>query len=111
MVNKESSWPDWKYPSWRESVKGLTVEGWLEGRREADGAEGLWRVHDDLYDLSSWVHSHPGGAEWLVNTKVAFLLHVLRTFSILTYTAHCLSTTASRWIVSEPPKYVLLHYK
>uniref|UniRef100_A0A1B6H6A9 Cytochrome b5 heme-binding domain-containing protein n=2 Tax=Homalodisca liturata TaxID=320908 RepID=A0A1B6H6A9_9HEMI len=69
MPNLESSWPDWKYPEWREKGGQLTADGWLEGRREVDGAEGLWRVHDGLYELSSWVHSHPGGSQWLEITK------------------------------------------
>ncbi len=31
--------------------------------------EDLWRVGDDVYDLSSFVNVHPGGAEWLELTK------------------------------------------
>jgi cytochrome b involved in lipid metabolism len=31
----------------------------------------LWRVHDALYDLSSFVDVHPGGSEWLRLTKVS----------------------------------------
>lgn len=46
---------------------------WLEAKRETDGAEGLWRVHDGLYDLGSFVDSHPGGAEWLEMTKVMYM--------------------------------------
>lgn len=42
---------------------------WLEGKRIDDNAEGLWRVHDKLYDLTSFVEKHPGGAEWLSLTK------------------------------------------
>ena len=25
-----------------------------------DDCEGLWRIHDDLYDLSGWLNNHPG---------------------------------------------------
>lgn len=42
---------------------------WLEMKREQDGAEGLWRIHDGLYDLSDFVEEHPGGSEWLELTK------------------------------------------
>ncbi|RZB40751.1 Cyt-b5 and/or FA desaturase domain containing protein [Asbolus verrucosus] len=57
---------------------------WLKDKHETDGAEGLWRVHDDLYDLSSFVKSHPGGSEWLELTKgtditEAFEVHHLTT--------------------------------
>jgi hypothetical protein len=31
----------------------------------------LWRVHDALYDLSSFISVHPGGSEWLRLTKVS----------------------------------------
>ncbi|CAH0605493.1 unnamed protein product [Chrysodeixis includens] len=34
-----------------------------------DGAEGLWRIHDKLYDLTSFIKRHPGGEEWLELTK------------------------------------------
>ncbi|KAF5270267.1 hypothetical protein FQA39_LY18883 [Lamprigera yunnana] len=39
---------NFKYPSKRENGKSGT--GWLEGKRLDDEAEGLWRVHDNLYD-------------------------------------------------------------
>lgn len=35
-----------------------------------DGAEGLWRVHDGIYDLTDFVERHPGGREWLEMTRV-----------------------------------------
>nr|CAI5858926.1 unnamed protein product [Callosobruchus analis] len=47
----------------------LTAYVWLEEKKELDGAEGLWRVHDGLYDLSEFVNKHPGGSEWLTLTK------------------------------------------
>ena len=57
-----------KYPTYRdEQLK--TCNRWLDGKRIDDNAEGLWRVHDKLYDLSDFVQSHPGGAEWLELTK------------------------------------------
>ncbi|CAO1309433.1 unnamed protein product [Diamesa serratosioi] len=42
---------------------------WLKGKRQVDNAEGLWRIHDKLYDLSSFIKKHPGGKDWLVRTK------------------------------------------
>lgn len=48
----------------------LTGDRWLSDKGEDDGAEGLWRVHNDLYDLTDFIEFHPGGAEWLKLTKV-----------------------------------------
>lgn len=45
---------------------------WLESRRQDDNAEGLWRVHDTLYDLTDFISLHPGGADWIKLTKVIF---------------------------------------
>nr|CAD7439931.1 unnamed protein product [Timema bartmani] len=58
----------WKYPTNRDAPLKSGIL-WLEGKREDDGAEGLWRVHDDLYDVSTFVDKHPGGADWLKLTK------------------------------------------
>lgn len=41
----------------------------MEGRRREDGAEGLWRIHDKLYDLTKFVKSHPGGKFWIEQTE------------------------------------------
>lgn len=46
------------------------VFDWLEDKKRDDGAEGLWRIHDSLYDLSDFIKEHPGGQDWLVLTKV-----------------------------------------
>jgi Cytochrome b5-like Heme/Steroid binding domain len=59
-----------KYPSKRDlSIKGCWR--WLESRRADDGAEGLWRVHDKLYDMKEFINKHPGGKEWLILTEVS----------------------------------------
>ncbi|CAG9857308.1 unnamed protein product [Phyllotreta striolata] len=65
----------------------LTTDLWLEEKRELDGAEGLWRIHDDLYDLTGFVERHPGGSEWLELTKgtditEAFEVHHLSTLPV-----------------------------
>ncbi|XP_052740595.1 cytochrome b5-related protein [Bicyclus anynana] len=62
------SFPQLKYPSLRD--KGLRDPfQWLQGKSMDDGAEGLWRVHDGLYDLEEFMETHPGGYEWLELTK------------------------------------------
>ena len=35
---------------------------WLAAKRVEDECGGLWRIHDDLYDLSGWEKHHPGEA-------------------------------------------------
>lgn len=57
-----------KYPTYRDE-KIRSCKRWLDGRRLDDNAEGLWRVHNKLYDLTDFVQRHPGGAEWLDLTK------------------------------------------
>ncbi|XP_062706938.1 cytochrome b5-related protein-like [Aedes albopictus] len=46
-----------------------TVTQWLKGKRRDDDAEGLWRIHDSLYDLTEFIECHPGGSEWIRFTK------------------------------------------
>jgi fatty acid desaturase len=39
---------------------------WLDGKRADDGCDAnLWRIHDKLYDLSSFIESHPGGRDFI----------------------------------------------
>lgn len=43
---------------------------YLDAKRLDDGVEdGLWRIHDSLYDLTDFIKSHPGGPDWLILTK------------------------------------------
>jgi hypothetical protein len=76
MVNSMSEKPTSviiKYPSHRDDrINGCWK--WMQGRRKDDNAEGLWRVHDKLYDLTKFVDNHPGGRQWLILTRVRFLL-------------------------------------
>ncbi|XP_018339766.1 PREDICTED: cytochrome b5-related protein-like isoform X1 [Trachymyrmex septentrionalis] len=46
-----------------------TAMGFINARKKVDGAEGLWRIENKLYDLENFVKSHPGGSEWLRITK------------------------------------------
>lgn len=59
----------------RKPVTGVTIHRkdgflWLDGKRIDDGAEDYWRIHDGLYDFTSFINRHPGGSEWLEFTKV-----------------------------------------
>lgn len=59
----------------------LSISGdtWLKEKADFDGAEGLWRIHDDLYDFTDFIDHHPGGSMWLELTKVYsffYLVHL-----------------------------------
>lgn len=74
-----SSWSEWKYPEWMD-VQFRDGRWWVEQKKKDDGAEGLWRIHDGLYDLSSWVDKHPGGKTWITLTRVSF--HLTASFNL-----------------------------
>ncbi len=42
---------------------------WIDGKTFDDNAEGLWRIHDKLYDFTEFIDQHPGGKDWLNLTK------------------------------------------
>ncbi|KAL4707934.1 hypothetical protein ACJJTC_013725 [Scirpophaga incertulas] len=65
---RQVSFPHLKYPTERD-IDPKLPSIWLKGRQLQDGAEGLWRVHDGLYDLTDYINRHPGGSHWLRVTK------------------------------------------
>ncbi|XP_055596168.1 cytochrome b5-related protein-like [Uranotaenia lowii] len=78
-----------KYPDFqRRTLK--TVNRWLDSKRLDDGAEGLWRVHDTLYDLESFAGQHPGGAEWIRLTKGTDITEAFET--------HHISARPEQWL-------------
>ena len=47
---------------------------WLAAKRLEDDCGGLWRIHDDLYDLTGWAKHHPGEArQWKYNETIKVL--------------------------------------
>lgn len=38
-------------------------------RADDDVQDGLWRIHNSIYDLTEFIEKHPGGTFWLENTK------------------------------------------
>lgn len=68
MVKLQSSIPGFAYFPAREKFVP-SGQSFLDGRKDIDGAEDLWRVGNDLYDLSNFADSHPGGTEWILLTK------------------------------------------
>lgn len=66
-MSKSSTVPGLVYLPTRENLK--TAANFLEARKTVDGAEGLWRIENKLYDLENFAKSHPGGAEWIRLTK------------------------------------------
>lgn len=45
----------------------MNADGWLAGKRVDDDTDGLWRIHDNLYDLSKF--NHPGSQFWIEMSK------------------------------------------
>lgn len=58
-----------KYPALRDDFF-QTGDIWFEGKRIDDNLDGLWRVHNKIYDFKSFVQNHPGGPDWLELTQV-----------------------------------------
>lgn len=97
-----------KYPTFRdEPLK--TVYGWLEGKRHDDGAEGLWRIHDTLYDLTEFVNRHPGGSEWIRLTKGTDITEAFETHHITTKAENLLPKYKVR--EAKQPRNVRLTFK
>ncbi|XP_076671851.1 cytochrome b5-related isoform X2 [Andrena cerasifolii] len=68
MQKQESSIPGLEPFSERNDAF-KTPYAFLEGRKKVDGAEGLWRIRNSLYDLEKFAKFHPGGEEWIRLTK------------------------------------------
>lgn len=42
----------------------------MDTKRADDNVDdGLWRIHDTIYDLTDFVKKHPGGGDWITLTK------------------------------------------
>ena len=54
-------------------------------KKRIDGAAGLWRVHDELYDLTEFLEHHPGGRFWLEVTRGHDITELFEA-------SHCLGT-------------------
>ena len=87
MDKIRSSVPGMVYPSGRDHFL-KTAYGFLEGRRKDDGAEGLWRIHDKLYDLESFIKNHPGGAEWIAITRGTDITEAFEVYIIFVIDAY-----------------------
>lgn len=51
----------------------LSPDNWLEDKKDTDATEGLWRIDNELYDLTDFIDKHPGGRDWIFLTKVKSL--------------------------------------
>ena len=60
MTGTEHQDPGDQYFHKRDSFTWKFATQWLKAKRHEDDCEGLWRIHDDLYDLSGWEKHHPG---------------------------------------------------
>lgn len=67
-------------PSLRDSMR--RAHSWLSSKRRDDNAEGLWRIHDQLYDLINFIPKHPGGGDWLRLTQGTDITELFETHHI-----------------------------
>ncbi|XP_025425694.1 cytochrome b5-related protein-like isoform X1 [Sipha flava] len=81
MAPRTSSWPAWTNISSTDScIK--SADDWIEAHRKEDGADGLWRIHDGLYDLRRWINLHPGGPQWLEMTRGTDVTELFETYHV-----------------------------
>lgn len=94
-----------KYPTFRDQfIRG--TYSWLDGKRVDDEAEGLWRIHDGLYDLSDFIENHPGGREWLQLTTGTDITEAFESHHITTKASLLLPKFYIR-SASQPRNYLL----
>ncbi|KAK9295041.1 hypothetical protein QLX08_010521 [Tetragonisca angustula] len=94
MQKSESSIPGFENFPGRE-VKFKTPYSFLEARRKIDGAEDLWRIRNNLYDLEGFAKFHPGGEEWIRLTKGTDITEI--------FESHHLTDKAAKLL----PKYLV----
>ncbi|KAF5308058.1 hypothetical protein FQR65_LT06433 [Abscondita terminalis] len=58
-----------KSESWYEFYLSKTTKKWVDEKRKIDDIGELWRIHDNLYDVSDFIEKHPGGKFWLEETQ------------------------------------------
>ncbi len=52
------------------SLGAKSEKEWMQIKGEREGVpKDLWRVYGKLYDLGSWIEHHPGGKEWIEETR------------------------------------------
>jgi len=84
LVVGESQDPDPgdKYFHNRDIFTWKFATQWLKAKRIDDDCDGLWRIHDDLYDLSGWEKYHPGGRNWLDLTRGTDCTEAFETYHV-----------------------------
>ncbi|XP_069700190.1 cytochrome b5-related protein-like [Periplaneta americana] len=91
----------WKAPSFLSATSTPpTAQTWLQGKQKDDNTGGLWRVHNDLYDLTPFIDKHPGGSHWLTLTKgtditEAFESHHIRNSAQLILEKYRVASTSN----------------
>ncbi|XP_026755386.1 cytochrome b5-related protein-like isoform X2 [Galleria mellonella] len=74
----QSSFPQLRYPPLRNENPKISRR-WLKGKQMHDGAEDLWRIYDNLYDLTNFIEKHPGGSQWISFTKGTDITELFET--------------------------------
>jgi len=78
----EAGDPGDQSPTHRDDFLWKSGTQWLKAKVLDDDCEGLWRIHNDLYDLTGWEKNHPGGRDWLILTKGTDCTEAFETFHV-----------------------------
>lgn len=70
------------YPTDRNPLLASSFR-WLRAKAVDDDCGGLWRIHDDLYDLERFSKLHPGGEEWISLTKGTDITEAVETMHVM----------------------------
>lgn len=97
-----------KYPTYRD-LPVKSVYKWLDGKKLDDRAEGLWRIHDSLYDLTNFIDKHPGGKDWLILTKGTDITEAFESHHIATNVENILPKFKVR--DAKEPRNIKLTFK
>ncbi|XP_055372201.1 cytochrome b5-related protein-like [Condylostylus longicornis] len=95
-----------KFPHTYMRQRFRTIYSWLDNKRIDEGAEGLWRIHDGLYDLKDFVKIHPGGSFWLKMTEGTDITEAFEAHHISSIPEQILAKYKVR-DANEPRNYIL----
>ncbi|CAB0018217.1 unnamed protein product [Nesidiocoris tenuis] len=76
---KSDSFEKWMAPEFNTFPEETA---WLESRRKLEGAQGLWRVDNSIYDLTDFAKNHPGGEQWINLSKGTDITELFKTYHV-----------------------------
>ena len=87
FIEKESENSGFQPETWIPTGRSATLKNakqWLRFKRIDDKIDPkLWRIHDDLYDLTSFAKNHPGGQQWIDLTQGTDITEAFEVFHVM----------------------------